>query len=569
MLIAAVGLLGGTPAASAGASSVSVGVSADPTQDTPVTVTVSGVAAGPQKLWLLRGTRPSCESTAFSESTRSGTKWVTTFNGDTVDGVFSRTYSFDADDLGPGRICAYVGEYSTYPSTAAGGQDYTVRAGHASLAIEAPSAVVAGGSATFTVTGTAEVERRLWVVHRAPRVPRACDAQPTIHGGDEWLARDDERVHGDFSRTFTTGVLSEPGRVHQICVYVTRPAGADAPDATLEHTITVVPPAGPPPPPPPPPDPRLFPPSLLAPGNGATGTVLNPTFGWSSAFPPADMLVISRRDRTGFKPVLAAGNGKIAWLDGMDARTQEQVRAQLVRSSFKTLDFASYTVNAGHSNLRLNEPLEPGDYSWQVFGEGFLQDQSKRRPSETREFKVVGPHLDRLTGSLRSRVGRSTDRPGETRIDISVTRFSGVRVELRRAGRRSVRTFAVGNQTRLSQVVTWSCRQPGGTYRVRIDAWDWHGARKSVAGSFRPVSVARCRTMRRNEQRAAAARQRDAARRAAAQRRADAAAHRRRVARYQSNCRKLGGSPKLMRSGDGDYWICVAPWGGVWINVPY
>jgi hypothetical protein len=89
-----------------------------------------------------------------------------------------------------------------------------------------------------------------------------------------------------------------------------------------------------------------------------------------------------------------------------------------------------------------------------------------------------------------------------------------------------------------------------------------------ATGSFRPVSAARCRALRAKEQRAKNARQREVRRRVAERRRAEAAAQQQRIDRYKANCRTLGGTPELVHTGGGSYWVCVAPWGGA-IYVPY
>src|SRR3954453_22667365 len=81
--------------------------SADPTEQEPVTVTVSGTSEAGRRLFVLR--QPStypCGSTPYGDI---GT-WLTTSSGDAVSGAFSQSYSFTPSDAGTYFICAYVGE---------------------------------------------------------------------------------------------------------------------------------------------------------------------------------------------------------------------------------------------------------------------------------------------------------------------------------------------------------------------------------------------------------------------------------------------------------------------------
>lgn len=550
-LVAVAGTLAATPAS---ASTVGITISADPTESKPVVVTVTGWSSAPRRLSVYLREWGACEPSPGGSSTRR----LPTSASEDVDGAFTASYTFNADRAFDYRICAYVTTLNGLTVDASASETVTPRAAHATLEVSMGTVSAPGQAIPVTVTGWTEAARLLSVYWTESS---GCPASPLGASGLNRLRSSvAESVDGPFSRSYA--FTPDRHLTYRVCAYVaTQFATIDA-SATATSTIER------PVPPSPAPDPATLPPALLAPDNGISGTILNPTFSWASG-PHADMLVISRRVGSQLRPLLATGNGKIAWLDGTKPQTQEAVRAQLVRSRYATDTLASFSDTGGSVNVRLHEPLEPGVYAWQVFADGFRRNQAERRPSEVREFTVIGPKLERLSVRTRSRAGASTTNPGETRIDIAVTHFSTVRVELRRAGRRLVRTVGVGNNTKVWLPVSWSCKKPGGRYRYRVEAWDTHGTLKATSGSFRPVSAARCRAMRNRERRAEAARQREVQRRAAKRRRAEAAAQRQRTDRFKSNCGKLGGSPRLMRSGEGDYWVCVAPGGGALMYVPY
>src|SRR3954465_1955218 len=96
----------------------SIAFSADPTEDEPVTVTVSGTSEAGRRLFLLR--QPSsypCGSTPYGDI---GT-FVTPSTGDAVSASFSKSYSFTPSAAGAYIICAYVGvDAYSVPSTSSG-----------------------------------------------------------------------------------------------------------------------------------------------------------------------------------------------------------------------------------------------------------------------------------------------------------------------------------------------------------------------------------------------------------------------------------------------------------------
>jgi putative hemolysin len=317
------------------------------------------------------------------------------------------------------------------------------------------------------------------------------------------------------------------------------------------------------------PAPTYVAPTLLGPDNGLVGTLLKPTFSWRSTKPEWDVVVLAYRSGNAFHPYWGFWTGASAWVEADDLGSLDDLDDALEDKDRATGDgLVTVEASGDQGTARIERPLEPGRYAWYVVN-GAAQEADGLVVSEQREFTVHGPTLERLRVSTRPRRGKTTQVPGWTEFRIATTRFADIRIELRRGGRKSVMKYNVGNRTSIAPAAYWSCKKPGGRYRYRVVASDSHGKQMTKSGTFRPVGRARCRALRNQEQRAKAARQREIDRRVAERRRAEAAAERRRVNRYKSNCRKLGGTPELMRTSEGNYWVCVAPWGGTWIDVPY
>src|SRR4051794_37250374 len=111
VLVSALGVL--SPAMAEAASFSSITASADPTEEIPVTVTVSGSTETARTLYVFykQGTG-ACANTAYNEDVTatelSGTSsgYV---DGDAVaTGSFSKNYSFTPANSGSYRICAYL-----------------------------------------------------------------------------------------------------------------------------------------------------------------------------------------------------------------------------------------------------------------------------------------------------------------------------------------------------------------------------------------------------------------------------------------------------------------------------
>jgi hypothetical protein len=80
----------GSTAASASAASTAIGFSADPTEDKPVVVTISGTSDAARSLWVLRTTASSCAATV--EGNAGGSELSSYYSGDGVSaGAYTRS----------------------------------------------------------------------------------------------------------------------------------------------------------------------------------------------------------------------------------------------------------------------------------------------------------------------------------------------------------------------------------------------------------------------------------------------------------------------------------------------
>jgi hypothetical protein len=145
--------------------------------------------------------------------------------------------------------------------------------------------------------------------------------------------------------------------------------------------------------------------------------------------------------------------------------------------------------------------------------------------------------------------------------------FADITLKLTRYGRR-IEEFVAFNPTlaataQVQERVEWTCRRPGSRYSYMVTSRSKVGPALVRRGHFTPVSVARCRTMKRAE---AEAKPRSA-RRYAEEVRRRGREERERLERYEANCRTLGGTPVTLYTREGAERVCRAPNGGR-ISVP-
>lgn len=406
-----------------------------------------------------------------------------------------------------------------------------------------------GAAAIDVSVGTDNIATATGTVDTAAVVEfKFVDGEAACPGRTEYSSPYVHQVSGAFSVRQGYGDKT-PGRTFTVCAMLADYRGGKI-LATARRTFTNCCPVPPPPPPPPPPERR---PILLAPDDGVSGELLNPTFVWLGRDPDAD---VCGRDRISV------------------ARVNSDNTIQLLHDVHEgpsnndcgdgADEVARWTTTGGsvtdtRTEVQFFRPFAPGTYEWWVGGGRWV--------SQRRRFVVLAPHLSLFALRVVSEPGRSSDAPGRSRVLFDATRYTKVTVTISRSNRRDIRVFHMGAEENGGFAIRWSCDRPGGRYRISAEATDQYGATRQATRSFRPVSRTRCRQLRARE----AALRRASARRRAQQERARRQADARRRAaalqRFKSNCRKLGGTPVLLQSIDGPEWYCRAPGGG-FLPVP-
>lgn len=222
-LLTLIGLMGVTGVARADTASVKV--SSDPTEDKPVTVTISGQLDADRYLWVDAYPEAThrCGSANASEMTEGYAGEESLVNYEWVAaGSFQRTVSFTPPDAGPYRICAFVANGFWDTPTVKATRSFTVRAPRATSVIEVSQDPVAEKPVTLTVSGQTEIDRYLWVV-AYPEAEQECDFyRPTdgISGGwaGENLMKFESIDAGNYLRTVTF-TPRDPGE-YRVCSFV-------------------------------------------------------------------------------------------------------------------------------------------------------------------------------------------------------------------------------------------------------------------------------------------------------------------------------------------------------------
>ena len=228
-LVLAVALVTPAHAASAG-----IAVSADPTEEKPVTLTVSGVADASTRLYVFQHA-----GTAACPATASGLSYTYELSGTSdgyadgdaiAAGAYTRSYQFTPGAAGSYRVCAYLAASTGATPQAVNSQTVTARAPNASVGIATSSDPTEEETVSYTVTGTTEVDRRLYVYVQAasgtacPSAPNGISYTYELSGTSDGYADGDVVAAGSFSRSYSF-VPSDSG-AWRVCAYVGETAGA-------------------------------------------------------------------------------------------------------------------------------------------------------------------------------------------------------------------------------------------------------------------------------------------------------------------------------------------------------
>ena len=222
---------------------VAVGESADPTEEKPLSYTVSGTTEVDRRLYVYAisgaGSCPALASgvPAFNEISGSGPF----SGGETVAaGAFSRTFDYTPANSGPAHVCAYVTEGSADTSNASAAHATLVREPAAAVALSPSGGATVGQPVTVATTGTTELDRRLQVY----AVPGAGSCPARASGvssaseiaGSGAFSSGETVAAGAFARSLS--FVPAQGGPYRLCAYVTETAD-DTPNATTAALVSV------------------------------------------------------------------------------------------------------------------------------------------------------------------------------------------------------------------------------------------------------------------------------------------------------------------------------------------
>jgi hypothetical protein len=160
--------------------------------------------------------------------------------------------------------------------------------------------------------------------------------------------------------------------------------------------------------------------------------------------------------------------------------------------------------------------------------------------------------------------GHSSSDPGYTNLDITTSPYAHVVVKLSRYGH-STEHFEWGSHsTEVAEVIRWSCKSPGGTYRYVITAKSNVGLTLTRRGDFTPVSVSTCHQYEQREAEARARHEREVL----AGYEQEVREERERLQAYEANCRAEGGTPVTLTVEGRTERYCRGPYGGL-LPVPH
>jgi hypothetical protein len=483
-VILAVALSIAPSAALANTASVSVGVSANPTQGVPVSVSVSGSSQLGRSLYIYMTEQSvGCGPTPSAELNDVPTVLAT---GVAVGpGAFSEQYRLTPADHENYTVCAYVDDTLSHTADVTAGASFDPDPPPASVLIVSPAAPTIGVANPVIVRGQTLIPESLMVT--------VCDSS-----GDCSALTPDSGITigaGAFSQTFSFTPLDFGPTTVQAQI---NDLDEDADFSGSSTMIITVPNA-----------------NLRAPVDGARGPQLNPQFSRQGGSNEKFALVLGR----------VGGKGKVINFLQIQQGGYVELPSSSISASNGLADprsllglggVATFHINAsGAGTAGLDAPLAPGRYVWRVVSSGPANaDDDSSIDSPRRKFVVLGPRLTHLNVRSIRQPGATSRYPGDSVLEIGATAYSKVKIRYSHAGRAATVTQYWGDTTQGELRINWSCSSPGGRIGYTVTAYDDEGDSKTVGGSAVPVSRSRCQALRAAE--LAAQRAKSLARRQAA-----------------------------------------------------
>lgn len=200
------------------------------------------------------------------------------------------------------------------------------------------------------------------------------------------------------------------------------------------------------------------------------------------------------------------------------------------------------------------------------------EDEKRVAAAKAQAHKTPVKHLS-VQPVSHSR--RSSTDPGYTNLDVTTTPYAYVVVKLSRYGHSTEHFEWGGNSTEVAEVIRWSCKSPGGTYRYVVTAKSDVGPTLTRRGRFAPVSAVRCHALKEEEAKAREHREREAGEErerseheAKEEQSRIEREERERLEEYEFNCRAEGGTPIWLFVEGMERRYCRGPDGGL-LPVPH
>ncbi len=592
-----------------------VQVSASPTQDEPVTITVSGETEVARKLFVyIDDAGHGCEPEPADES---GGAWLSNPGGEEIGaGSFKVAYNYMPATVAVYTVCVYVDEAEAAVPDATAEESFEAARPTGSAAVEVSANPTRAKPVTITVSGETEVARKLFVY--IDDAGHGCEPEPAGESGGAWLSTSGGEVIGAGSFKVAYNYTPASVAVYTVCVYVDE-AEAAVPDATAEESFEVVRPT----------DVSIQVSADSTRNEPVTITVsgesemVRKLFVYiSSAGNGCELTPEAEREagreelsREGGE-TLAAGSFKhsydftpefvgiytvCAFVDESATALPTASSAASFASSLSQAEVEERLAQAEAEEKRLNAvheaevraareaatkaaqeaaakaALEASVAAAREAAARTAQESAAKAAKERAEGELAaaiaaklkaarGRPVTRLSVSAVAHDGPSLAHPGYTSLQVTTSPFAFVTVRLTHNGHRTTRREWGEQPSAVAAEVSWSCQHPGGTYLYTVTAWTGVGRKLSKTGRFAPVSATRCRELEKQEastgaQRRAQAKQREAREYEEELERRQRAEDEERE-RQESTCRAEGGTPTILIGPEGTTWVCEAPSGG-------
>ncbi len=582
------------------AESLEISQGAEPTQDVPVSIKVSGVADGNHKLYVFVNTFGGCSSTPESDggsSLASGTSIGA--------GSFEKTYSYTPTSVQSYTLCAYLDENEFASPDVTATNSFTAAMPAASAAIEISGKLTQNIPMKIKVAGTTEVARRLYVF---VNTFGGCSSTPESDGGSS-LASGTSISAGFWSGEYSympTSIQS-----YTVCAYVDENEFA-TPDATATSSFTAGTPAASVSISVNPTSSENGPVSVKVSGTTEVARklyVLVNSFGGCSSTPESDggsslasgtslspgaysaeysytptstatYTICGYVDENEFATPDASGSATFSNVTPATKAAEAKLAAEhsntaaeeTAKRSTEAKKLAEYLhgVAERHHCGELSEEYNRADVETCKSDEATIdavEEQQIRAQEAALAAKRAAAHkrpVRHLSVKAVAHTGHSSTDPGYTNLDITTSPYVYVVVKLSRYGH-SAEHFEWGpHATEVAEVIRWSCKSPGGTYRYAITARTNVGPTLTRRGRFTPVSVATCHQYEQRETEARARHEQEVL----AGYEQEVREERERLETYEANCRAEGGTPVTLTVEGTSERYCRAPSGGL-LPVPH